>query len=67
GGGIKQGFVYGRTDRDAAYATENMVTPEDLSRTILEALGVDPAWMMPGIGGRPQLVSDGKFISDIWM
>ncbi|MBT6848328.1 MAG: DUF1501 domain-containing protein [Planctomycetaceae bacterium] len=66
GGGIKKGFVYGRTDRDAAYATENMVTPEDLSRTILEALGVNPAWMLPGIAGRPQLVSDGKFISDIW-
>jgi len=66
GGGIKRGFVYGRTDRDAAYATENMVTPEDLSRTILEALGVNPAWMIPGIGGRPHLVSDGQFISDIW-
>ena len=43
GGGVKQGFVYGKTaDERPLMAVENPVPIEDLHATILTAMGIDP-------------------------
>jgi hypothetical protein len=40
GGGIRGGEVYGASDRQAAYPTQNPVSPEDFIATIYHALGI---------------------------
>lgn len=53
GAGIRGGTVYGSTDKDAAYAVDNPVSPEDLASTIYSALGLDPHMRLPDAQGRP--------------
>lgn len=53
GGGIKGGFVYGKSDRTAAYPDENPVTPEELAATIYHALGIAPQTELIDPQGRP--------------
>lgn len=59
GGGIKQGYVHGRSDRQAGYPTEFPVTPGDLCATVYELLGLDPHMMVPDQTGRPLHVAHG--------
>lgn len=59
GGGVKQGFVHGRSDRQGAYPTEHPVTPGDLCATVYQLLGLDPHMMVPDQTGRPQHVAHG--------
>ena len=42
GAGIPGGTVYGASDDTATWVRERPVSPEDLSATILKALGIDP-------------------------
>jgi hypothetical protein len=61
GAGVPGGLIYGETDKDAAYAVSNVVSPEDLAATIYRALGIDPAARIPDQQGRPHsIVSGGK-------
>lgn len=61
GAGVRGGTVYGRTDKDAAYADENPTKPEDLAATIFTALGIDPGLRIHDPQGRPTaLVNDGR-------
>lgn len=53
GGGVKGGFVYGKSDRIAAYPDEDPVTPEALAATIYYALGIDPHTELSDPQGRP--------------
>lgn len=59
GGGIKRGFVYGSSDKDAAYSLDTPVSPEDLAATIYTALGIDPHLQLPDPQGRPVSIVDG--------
>jgi hypothetical protein len=59
GAGIRGGSVYGKSDGDAAYVTENPVSPEDLAATIYWALGLNPEMMLPDAQGRPTPIVDG--------
>ena len=59
GAGIRGGNVYGSTDKDAAYATDKPVKPEDLASTIYYALGIDPHMHVPDAQGRPVAIVDG--------
>lgn len=59
GGGMKRGFVYGASDKDAAYAIDKPVSPEDLAATIYTALGINPHLQLPDAQGRPVPVVDG--------
>jgi hypothetical protein len=43
GGPQPGGRVIGKSDKLAAYPAEDPVTPQDLSASLLHALGVDPA------------------------
>ncbi len=43
GGPQPGGRIIGRSDRFAAYPDDNPITPQDLTASLLHALGVDPA------------------------
>jgi hypothetical protein len=60
GGGVKRGFVYGGSDKDGAYPTENPVRPDDLAATVYYLLGIDPQTEVYGVGNRPLQISSGK-------
>ncbi|MBC8354673.1 MAG: DUF1501 domain-containing protein [Planctomycetes bacterium] len=59
GAGIRGGMIYGETDKDAAYAVSNPVSPEDLAATIYHALGIDPEARIIDAQRRPVPIVDG--------
>lgn len=59
GGGVRGGRVYGRSDKDAAYAIEKPVSPEDLAATVYHALGIDPELRVENAEKRPTPIVDG--------
>jgi hypothetical protein len=59
GGGVREGLVYGASDRQGGYPIEHPVSPGDLVATIYERVGVDPDLMLPDLTGRPIPVSHG--------
>lgn len=67
GGGMKRGFVYGETDKDAAYATANPVSPEDMAATIFTALGINPSWRLYDAVNRPHELTPGQPVSDLFI
>jgi hypothetical protein len=64
GGGVKGGFVYGKSDAYAMYPDEHPVKPEDLAATIFQLLGVDPAAEIRDRNDRP-LVIGGRPLLDV--
>jgi hypothetical protein len=60
GGGIKGGQVYGKSDKIAAYPTDNPVSPTDFLATIYHAMGVDPEGVVRDSQTRPHRVCDGQ-------
>ena len=67
GGGIKRGFIYGETDKHAAYATAHPVSPEDMAATIFMALGINPSWQIQDAIGRPHQLTSGKPVLDLFI
>ncbi len=69
GGGMKQGFVYGRTaDERPLLAVENPVAIPDLHATLLTAMGISPKTEFT-VEGRPFYVTEdgvGKPVSDLF-
>ncbi|WP_010586528.1 DUF1501 domain-containing protein [Schlesneria paludicola] len=59
GGGVKRGFVYGETDKQAAYPISHAVSPGDLVATIYQQLGIDPHLTVRDQTGRPIGISHG--------
>lgn len=62
GGGVKRGFVYGKSDSTGSYPDEHPVRPEDLAATLYYLLGIPPQTEIIdrnqrplAIGGRPVL------------
>lgn len=53
GGGMKGGFVYGASDKNGAYPTENPVKPDNVGGTIYRALGIDPQTIIHDNQNRP--------------
>ena len=67
GGGVIGGRTYGQSDRDAAYAIEKPVSPEDLAATIYYALGIDPELRVPSAENRPTaVVENGSPLESLW-
>jgi len=66
GGPFRRGFVYGASDRHAAFPQENPVAPVDLVATLYHALGVPETQVLPDLGGRPQFVRPGRTIHDLF-
>jgi hypothetical protein len=65
GGGVKGGFVYGKSDRYAAFPAESPVRPADLIATVYHALGVPEDQVVRDQNGRPQFVRPGKAIGEL--
>src|SRR5438034_824167 len=65
GGGVKRGFIYGASDKNGMYPSENPVRPDDLAATIFYLLGIDPHTEVRAVGNRPVLISEGKPVMDV--
>lgn len=59
GGGIREGMIYGATDKQAAYPVSDLVRPGDLVATIYHLLGIDPHLMVTDRTGRPIPIAHG--------
>ena len=59
GGGVKEGLIWGATDKFAAYPTENPVTPGDLVATMYHQLGIDSQMTVNDLSGRPYPIAHG--------
>lgn len=64
GGGMRKGFVYGASDRQAAYPADLPVSPDDLAATIYHALGVDPHLELHDALGRPLPLTQGRVVKE---
>ncbi len=53
GGGIKKGFVYGKSDATASEPDEDGLTVEDLAQTVYQCLGIDATKKLMSPGDRP--------------
>ena len=66
GGGIKSGYVYGKSDERGHYIEEKGVGMEDLNATIAHAMGIDIGKTEYSPSGRPfKIAHDGNVINDI--
>ncbi len=66
GGGVRGGYVHGRSDRQAAYPAESPVAPADLVASLYHLLGVPHDLMLHDTGGRPHRVRPGAAIRDLF-
>jgi hypothetical protein len=66
GGGIKQGYVHGKSDKRGHYVDEDPVKMEDLNATIAYAMGMDINKTIYSPSGRPfKIANAGEVITDI--
>jgi uncharacterized protein (DUF1501 family) len=67
GAGVPKGQIVGATDRDGAYASENIYSPEDFASTLYAKLGIDPKTVLHKTDGRPvALVNGGAPIKELF-
>ena len=59
GGGVREGFVLGSSDRIGAHVNEHPVTPGDIIATMYHLLGVDSQMFVPDLTGRPIHIAHG--------
>jgi hypothetical protein len=64
GGGVKGGYIYGKSDAQGAFPDEKPVPPEDLAATIYYLLGIDPTCEVYDRNNRP-LVIAGRPLLDV--
>ena len=60
GGGVKEGYVYGKSDKRAHYVEENGVDIPSINATIAYAMGLSVEKITYSPSGRPVKVSNGK-------
>jgi uncharacterized protein (DUF1501 family) len=65
GGGVRGGTVIGTTDKNAAYATSDPQTPENLAATIYRALGIPRAAQWKDVEDRPYELYRGEPIAGL--
>lgn len=66
GGGIKEGYVHGKSDKRGHYVDESPVKMEDLNATIAYAMGMDINKTIYSPSGRPfKIANAGEVIRDI--
>ena len=66
GGGVKKGFVYGKSDATASEPDEDGLTVEDLAHTVYHCLGIDADKKLMSPGDRPiDIVREGKTRRDL--
>ncbi|HBE69594.1 MAG TPA: DUF1501 domain-containing protein, partial [Planctomycetaceae bacterium] len=66
GGGVKRGFVYGKSDALAAEPADNPLGVEDYATTLYHLLGIDARKDLMSPGERPQaIVMNGNVVRDL--
>lgn len=66
GAGVKQGHVYGSSDRIGAYPAADPVGPEDLIATIYAAMGINPTASIYDQANRPHpIAQQGNVLSGV--
>lgn len=60
GGGVKRGYIHGRSDKQGAYPDRDGVPIEDLAATMFALLGIDPATEVYDRLNRPLPISPGR-------
>ena len=66
GGGIKKGFVYGKSDPTATEPEDDALTVEDMAMTVYNQLGIDGEKRLMAPGNRPiDIVRDGKVVNEL--
>lgn len=66
GGGIKKGFVYGKSDPTATEPEDDALSVEDMAMTVYNQLGIDGVKRLVAPGNRPiDIVRDGKVVADL--
>ncbi len=66
GGGVRGGFVYGSSDSSGAHPDSKPVLPDDITATVYDALGFDPATEVHDQLGRPIPLSRGRAIAEMF-
>lgn len=67
GAGVQGGTMIGRSDKDAGYPLDRRVSPQDLSRTIFNSLGISEHEMLHDTLGRPMpVMDDGQVITELF-
>ncbi len=59
GGGVKEGFILGASDKLGAHVADHPVTPGDIIATMYHLLGVDSQMMVPDLTDRPIHIAHG--------
>lgn len=67
GGGVKGGYVHGKSDEIGQHVAEKPVTMPDLNATIAQAMGIDLKHIEHSPSGRPFTVADkGKPVNELF-
>jgi hypothetical protein len=63
GGGFKRGYAHGATDREGMAPAADPCSPDDVSATLFQCLGIGPGHEVQSTTGRPmKLFHAGKVI-----
>jgi uncharacterized protein (DUF1501 family) len=65
GGGVKRGFVYGKSDKTASAPLENPVHPRELLATMYHCMGLDPATLVYNHLNQPRELVQGETVTGI--
>lgn len=66
GGGIKKGFIYGKSDALGGEPDENPVGPEDLAKTMYRLLGINGEKRIIVENVRPvDIVNGGRILTEV--
>ncbi len=66
GGGIRGGQTYGKTDKYGELPIENVVGPEDITKTVYHAMGVTDLNATDRAGRPINLLSEGRAITELF-
>ena len=65
GGGVKRGYIHGRSDRQGAFPDRDGVPIEDLAATMFALLGIDPQTEVYDRLNRPLVISSGRPVTGV--
>jgi hypothetical protein len=66
GGGVQGGQTFGKTDKYGELPVENVVGPEDITKTVYHAMGVNDL-NATDRGGRPiNLLAEGRPLTELF-
>ena len=67
GGGVQGGRTHGRTDKHAAFPAEKPVGPEDITRSVYHAMGIEDLDAVDPLGRPYNLLEEGRILSDLFV